>query len=828
MRPLSEKYRTRSQKELLDQLRRTARKTFAKAGLNWDPAPKVESRAPDLGRGLLDCFSLALHVLWTYQDAWTEEGFISTARLDRSVNLILDLIGYAADPGSSASGLLHFLCKAGTEATLSPGFQVSADAEGDKEEATFETTRAIRVSDTLNELHPFLPPDETEPVPTFGAIAEVSGKVSEALEALEPAVPGTDGSGGEPSLADQIEGRVAAARAGDLAQRNAARAQQKALQIADFIAQLEEGGGEDVCPDVLAQLCEDLCELQQIANAVPQSATPGRLSESQELLLGQMIRMKRRNPDAVQALEDALNRQEEETDDVWSTRLDKLSQFLDALVSSLLQEARDQVVLLEGSQALMRMDRQYGPSTSGPGAVDRGIAAPGTDTLYILPHIDDPELGPVTHADTIQPGDWLVMGEEIEQTGPDGQPVMSRRWREAIQITRTMDEIPPGREEFMTRITFRPALKRRYTLSRAVMLGNIVEINHGETVREEGRRLSAEQPVLALSRDPLTWIRDERASEGRRPEVEMSAADRNWIRVDDLRFGASTGSIFAVERTADGKSQVRVGDGRRGAVLPRDSVVSLQYRVGIGEAGNRPSGAVKNLKSSDAAVSSCFNPLEITGGAEPESARRAREMARAGIHALDRAISVSDVQSLAESYSAVRCARAFHDPIRRGEHVRLVVCGEGSRELAEDEITDLKAFLIARMPPGTSVSIQNREVVRIRARIRIFIEPGGDPIEIIRESRLRLGLDESPDHDPGLLDPDEVVLGEDVDLSDIYRVLDEIEELTAVHVEQLYRDDAFPGRHDRIRVMAGELALWAEKQGGEEPVEILWEEVSDA
>ena len=42
------------------------------------------SIAPDLGRGFLDSYALALHVLWTYQQSWAEEGFLPTARLPAS------------------------------------------------------------------------------------------------------------------------------------------------------------------------------------------------------------------------------------------------------------------------------------------------------------------------------------------------------------------------------------------------------------------------------------------------------------------------------------------------------------------------------------------------------------------------------------------------------------------------------------------------------------------------------------------------------------------------------------------------------------------------
>jgi hypothetical protein len=830
MRPLPEEVRSKSHAELLEQLREGARAQFARNAVNWDPAPDVVSRAPDLGRGLLDCYALALHVLWTYQEAYVAEGFVSTAGLKSSVHRILALIGYRPKPGSAACGLQYFRCKNGVQAVLPPGFQVGADADGDLAEATFETLHAIRVAAALNELQPYLPPGTAGPVPTYGAIADVSPATRKILDKPQLKVPGRDGLGAAPALVGQLEGRVAAGRAGDLAQRNAARAQQDALKLADFIRQVENGNGDELCPAALEQLCQELCELQRAANAVVPPATPGRLSESQELLLGQLRRMARRQPSALAALEDALARQSGESDADWSRRLDKIGGFLDALVASLLQEARDQVVLLHGSQALTRLDRQLDAASAFAGAVvpDFGVAPPGTDTLFILPRIEDPERGPQTHTDLLRPGDWLVIGENVTQTAADGEVTRRQRYREALQVVRVRDEIPAGRTDFMTRITFRPALKRRYTLTNAVLLGNIAEISHGEAVREEGVRLGADQPVVSLARGPLTWIRDAQASEGHRPEVTMTVADRSWQRVDDLRRGEATGSIFAVELTSEGQPRVRVGDGRRGARLPGEARVMLQYRVGIGQSGNRAAGAINKLKSSNAAIVASFNPLDVSGGAEPESAERAQRRACAGIHALDRAISVMDVRSLTESYSGVRCAQVFRNSVRQREHYTVVVCGEQAQALTDDERGYLHQFLVARMAPGVAVTVANRKTVWVRAHLRLLIAPGSDPLLISRECRLRLGLDAAPGRPPGLLDPRRVLLGEDVTLSAVYQALSDIENLKAVHVEQLYRVDAPAGRYNRIQVMADELALWPDPPGNSEPVEFFWEESREA
>ena len=830
MKPLPCHHRARSHDELLRSLREDARAQFARNELQWDPSPPSDGQAPDLGRGLLDAFALALHVFWVYQESWAEEGFIGTARLDASVHRLLELIGYRPSPGTAASGYQHFRCKAGAEATLPPGFVVRAKAEGELKEAVFETLGALRVSAALNELHPFMPSSGTQTVSTAGAIAAVTPAapllpVDHPLSRPEIRTPIPMKGFGDTSLVDQIEGRVGAARAGNLVQRNAARARQDALKLADLVGLLEQAGGSASRPDALDQLCTELCEIQALVNEVPESATPGKLSESQEILLGQLARMTRSQPQAVAQLQEALKRCDGESDPDWSRRLDQLAGFLDALVAGLLQEARDQVVRLHGPDALVRLDQQLGtPSAATAAGEAHGVAVPGSDTLYLLPRLEDPEHGPRTHADLLRPGDWLAFAEDIQRTASDGQIQIERRYREIVQLVRVCEEIPTGRTDTMTRITFRPQLRRRYNLARTVLLGNLVEISHGQTVREQGAQLGLSAPTLTLSRGPLTWLRDPAALEGRRPPVSLRVAGRYWERIQDLRGRDAAGAVFAVELDAEGHASVRVGDGTQGASLPSGTDIELEYRIGLGQAGNRSSGAVSELGSTHPALSATFNPLPTVGGAEPESIEQSRRKAGFGVHALDRAVSVSDLRSLAEAYDGILCARVKRDPLRRREHLRIVVCGENAVALSDTEREQLRLFLIARLPPATSVSVVNRRVVAVRAQTRIWVTRGADPLIAISEIRLRLGLDRRPDRPAGLLDPSTASLGRDIVLSDFYARLEGVEGVERAQVEVLFRVDAPPGFAERIRVAETEVALWADTDASGEALDLRWEQ----
>ncbi len=825
MRPIPQDHRVRSHGELVSEMARAARARFQDADVPWDPVRGDDPLAPDLGRGLLDCYALGLHVLWAYQALWAEEGFLPTAQLPQSANRLLELIGFRPRPGTAASGLQHFRVKAGASTTLPPGFQVKSEGEGDEDPAIYETVRAVRLSAVLNEVSPFLPPAAAPaPVDTTGAIA-----LSAELSGVEISLPIPGDSLGQGPFVDQFGNRLAAGRAGSLASRNAERARQKARQLAETAKMLQDAGAADTCPATFAQLCEELCAAQSLANEVPTETAPGPLSESQDLLLGQLAKLDARQPEAVACLQDALARQEGESDADWSLRLDKMATFLDALVSGLLQEARDNVVRLHGTRALARLDAEFGDPAE-PAAVlaeDRGTAPPGTDTLYLLATGGNGETAPQTHAELLQPGDWLIVAEDVEQFTPEGERTVERRYREATQIVRLRDEIPEGRREPMTRITVRPALTRRYRLSNTVLLGNVAEVTHGETVREAQAQPSGDRRSIPLVQAPLTWLNDSRAPEGRSPKVTMDVAGQTWSRVDDLRGASDSAAVFAAEIDAEGQPLLRVGDGLEGAALPEGAAVSLEYRVGLGEAGNRAAGRIDKLVGADSSVTETINPLAMTGGVEPEDLEDARQTAVAGIHTLDRAVSMADIRSLALTFGGVRRAALFRDPVRRREHVTVVVSGIGGDALTQDDRQRLRAYLAARVAPGVQITVQNRVLVPLRLQLRLHVTPGADPLGVIRAVRLCLGLDAQDGEPPGLLDRDRVALGCDVHLSDIYRAIAGVPDLPTALVELFYRADRPAARNDRIEIDDRELPVWAEPTPDLDPIDIRWQEAKD-
>ncbi|APR75692.1 Hypothetical protein A7982_01038 [Minicystis rosea] len=804
MIPVPARQRALSHADLVDRLGLTVSAEFSDPARGtrglWDPAR--DGSTADLGRGLIDVFALALHVLWVYQEAWAAEGFVATAQLDASVDRLLYGIGYQPSPGTAAWGLQHFRCRAGLTATLPLGFALRSTGQGDEGDAVFETLEAIDLRPELNEVQVYLP---------SGAGGRTGTTATRpAAGALPGSVPPASGSFfASESLAQNLFGQIQNQRHGDAAARRAAKARQDALRFCDVLTMTKQSGGK-CCEDAVQSICKTLSDAQAAIAASPsRNARP--LSQSQEILSRQLKLLSERNAKAVALLETALARCEDEAAEEHAARLGAMAGFLDALVTGMIQDARDQVVLLRGGDALARLDRSLG-ATRAPVL---GRSLPACDTLYLL--------GRGTGAPpSVRTGDWFVLAEDVETTDLLGNTKRERFYRQALRVTRASVGTPAGRSAPATQITFEPALDRGYELDRVVLIGNIAPVSAGQTVEET--LVPELDGTLPLSRGPLTWLRDPHAPQGRRPEIAVMVGARRWERVDSLLDAASTDHVFVVEPRAGGGSSIRVGDGKSGAALPVGLPVRVRYRIGGGATGNRGSRRIDAPSSSHPAVEETWNPLAASGGTEPEPRALARVRGPAITGVGDRAIAIDDVRILALAFDGVTRARVLAHGTMRHRRLTVIVAGEGGAALPDEDLRELQLHLAARVPPRVAVAVENRVLVPVWARITLRVQRYADPLTVIRAARVRLGLDRALGEPLGLLDPDSVDLDDDLDLSRIYGALEGVDGLASLVVTALHRTGG-AGLTDRISTTARELLTWARPDDGAEGVVLSHEEV---
>lgn len=141
-----------------------------------------------------------------------------------------------------------------------------------------------------------------------------------------------------------------------------------------------------------------------------------------------------------------------------------------------------------------------------------------------------------------------------------------------------------------------------------------------------------------------------------------------WAPVANLITANNDEQVFQVRTLATGETIVAFGNGLFGAELPPGATVVVDYRTGGGESGNIPAGSISS--SITGFVQTLSTPVNVvvtnnqpgSGGLERETVDEARAKIPAFVRTNDRAVTKSDYETLAITYSSpagqVRYARA--------------------------------------------------------------------------------------------------------------------------------------------------------------------------
>ncbi len=810
-------HRARSHARLFRDLSHSAQMRFARAELgspSWKPLDSEWRFGSDLGSGLLDAFALALHVLWVYQEAWTAEGFLGTARLDDSVRALLRQIQVEPNPGLAAVGLQHFTCRPGMAEVLPRGTRVRSPRKGSEDVVEYETLHPLPLVPEHNEVRAYLPRAERPAAPPSPPL---DGFPSD--DPGSPPAPSPDRGLLSPyPLLDAMRDRIAARRGGDRRERRAARTQRRVQDLARVIQTLKETGAADECREEVEMACAELCAAAPDALCPDAPSAAGDLPESMTLLDQQLRRLRDSQQAAVDAIEGALRPCPGEESAETGRRVDQMLVFLDAVVTGLVQDARDRVVLLHGAGALERLDQAYG---SGEGRF--GHAAPGTDTFYLV-ELSGETLTPRTFP-AVRPGDWFVIAEIEERIDSRGKTHRQRHARQAIQVQRVAEDVPVGQTSPRTRITVRPPL-RRYDLDRVVLVGNLVPVSEGTSV-DELALPSADGRTLGLRREPLTWIPDPSCPGGRRPAIELTVDDRSWSQAPNLLNACADDTVYTVENGLDGRTRLRFGDGVHGARLPRDARVRIRYRVGLGAGGNRDGDRVNQMVTSHPAVLDTRNPLPFTGGADAETGDAPRTSGPASTRALDRAVSLADLRALAIDFDGITRAEVSLG-FRRGREVAtVVVAGVNGQPLARETLALVERHLAYRVPPGIAVRVMDQVPVDLCLALRVRYRHDAEPMDVVRRVRARLGIDEESGAPPGLLDPRRVEIGQAIRTSDLYGALDDVEGLGSAVVLAFHRLGEPARLAHCVAVASHEMPRWVARDVAPAGMSIEIEEARD-
>ena len=228
-----------------------------------------------------------------------------------------------------------------------------------------------------------------------------------------------------------------------------------------------------------------------------------------------------------------------------------------------------------------------------------------------------------------------------------------------------------------TTLQFEEGLSYGYVRDTVTINANVVQANHGETVEEvlgSGDGSQANQS-FGLKKPPLTYV-SAATGTGSESTLELRVSGIEWEEAASLYGLEATSENYIVRLANDGTTKIIFGDGETGARLPTgEENVTATYRTGIGEDGEVGSDTLSLLKTRPLGVKAVTNPFEASGAADPETLDEAQTNAPRTVLALERIVSLQDVEDFARAFAGVGKAKA--EDLTRGENllVHLTIAG---------------------------------------------------------------------------------------------------------------------------------------------------------
>lgn len=240
-----------------------------------------------------------------------------------------------------------------------------------------------------------------------------------------------------------------------------------------------------------------------------------------------------------------------------------------------------------------------------------------------------------------------------------------------------------------TRVQLKNPLVNCYDRTLTTVNANVGAATAGAPVAELLGNGSAMTPnqQFTLKQAPLTYVQAVTPT-GAASSLQVTVNGVTWNTVPSLYQQPPTAQAYTTLNLPGGITRVQFGDGVEGATLPTgQSNIRATYRLGIGSAGNVPTGSITTLIDRPLGVSGVTNPTPATGGQDAQSLGDIRSNAPLSVLTLGRAVSITDYQNFAASFAGIAKAFAIWIPggVYRG--VFLTVAAAGGAALPPGNLT---------------------------------------------------------------------------------------------------------------------------------------------
>lgn len=260
---------------------------------------------------------------------------------------------------------------------------------------------------------------------------------------------------------------------------------------------------------------------------------------------------------------------------------------------------------------------------------------------------------------------------------------------------------------------------------------------------------------------------------------ELGGATDLWTRRETLAFSRADQRDFVVEIDEDDRATVAFGDGALGAIPPSGALIKASYRVGGGQAGNVPAGAIQTIVGAPQLAllgATVVNPAPATGGAERESIEHAVQHAPGVFRSLRRAVTAADYEALARNFKGVAKVRA----VGAGWNtVTLFVAPDGKGKVSDVLKAGLQSYFEDKRMLTQIVNISDVECVPIYVTAEVAVQSfyvRADVVAAVKRAAAEL------------LRFDRVDFGQTLYLSKFYEVSQDVPGVEFVNITEFGRD----------------------------------------
>jgi predicted phage baseplate assembly protein len=366
-----------------------------------------------------------------------------------------------------------------------------------------------------------------------------------------------------------------------------------------------------------------------------------------------------------------------------------------------------------------------------------------------------------------------------------------------------------------------------------VARGNIVLADHGRTIG--GEQLNAAPKVgqyrPRLEFKPLTQqghvpVRRGRAVEFEpfdeqapasaafawemrdvRPAIVLDPGGQDWRPQRDLLKSDRFAREFVAEVENDGNTYLRFGDDVLGRKPTPGTVLTAEYRVGNGPAGNVGVGAIARMVFADARIIRVWNPLAASGGVAPESLEQVRQFAPQAFRVQERAVTEADYAEVAQRHPEVQKAAATMRWTGSWYTAFVTIDRRGGRPVDAEFELEIRDHLERYRLAGYDVEVNAPVFVPLDMAITVCVTAGYFRSNV-KQALLRVfGARDYPGG-RGFFHPDNFTFGQPLYLSQVYQAAMAVPGVDSIEVTRFQRlGKVALGELDAAQIKPGTLEI---------------------